>query len=354
MNAFKRKTFGVIMAGGSGTRFWPKSTPDRPKQFLSLNPKRPGVSLIQETAERLRGVGVDDLVVLTTRRLQGLVREHLGEEADVLAEPQARNTAACLYWAAVTLVENHGDPVMVVVPSDQSVQQVERWTAAVRTARAWVEERSDLVTMGVVPTRPETGFGYLRIAERTSSDVCPVQAFVEKPSIERAEEYLRSGSYLWNAGMFVFRARVLLEAFAALAPEYPAAWKAAGGDVDRFFSECPRLSIDVAVFEKAKNVMTVPLDCGWDDLGNWMAIEGLARRNVKDAEQADVGVVLAGTALGVDARRNIIDVPGKTVALVGVHDLIVVESDGVLLIASKEASQKVREVSERASRPRTL
>jgi len=337
----------VVMAGGSGTRFWPRSTSRRPKQLLTFGKSR--LSLLGQTLARFDGlVRSDRRLVVTTEALRPAI-ESEARGVRVLGEPEGRNTAPCIYWAARSVAAQDPEAVMLVMSADHHVGDPESFRRTVAAAAAWAASHDDLITLGVTPTRPETGYGYLRLGEPLGGGCVRVAAFVEKPDRERAAEFVRSGGYLWNSGTFVWRAAAILSAFDRLAPEMREAWEAAGGDVARAYPRMPRISIDYAVMEKADNVVAFPLDCGWEDVGSWGSLEALA--GTLGARRPG-GTLLGGELLAVQAEGNIVDTPGKLVALLGVNDLIVVEQDGALLIARKDMAQEVRQVVEQVKRLR--
>jgi mannose-1-phosphate guanylyltransferase len=342
----------VVMAGGSGTRFWPRSTSRRPKQLLAFGPPDDAGArrtLLARTLERFDGlVSNDRRIVVTTAALRDAIA-HEAPAVTVLAEPQGRNTAPCIFWAARTVAERDPDGVMLVMSADHFVSDVDAFRRTVGAAVERARGHDDLVTLGVKPTRPETGYGYLRLGESLGDGCFRVAEFVEKPPRAAAETYWRGGSYLWNSGMFAWRARVVLAAFDRCLPEMATLWDAGGGDPSIVYPTVPATSIDYGVMEKTGNVVTFPLDCGWEDVGSWASLDTLG-----DAlhARAPGGTVLAGEVLAVQSERNVIDVPGKLVALLGVNDLIVVEQDGALLVASKDRAQDVRLVVDEVKKRR--
>lgn len=343
--------FLVVMAGGSGTRFWPKSTLTQPKQLLSFHPK--GLPLLVETLRRFEAwIPPERRFVLTTYALQAAVEDLLATHkigARLLLEPQSRNTAPCLYWAARVLAEQDPEAVMLVMPSDHYIGDVPTFLKGVQQAAAWAAHGSDLVTLGVSPTRAETGYGYLKIRSTEQAELSPeppfrVLSFVEKPSLPRANEFFESKNYLWNAGMFVWKVSTLLQAFDQHLPEMRRAWEAHAGDLDQAYAQMPATSIDYGIMEKANRVVTFPLHCAWDDLGSWASLESMA--DILGIRQGE-NVVLSGELVAsLYSYGNIIDLPGKKVALLEVQDLILVESGNQYLIASKKAAQRVRAVVE--------
>lgn len=341
--------FLVIMAGGSGTRFWPKSTSRRPKQLLSFGREERGgdsPTLLERTLERFDGlVPRARRLIVTTRALEGVVAAQAAS-ARVLAEPQGRNTAPCVYWAAREVAERDPRGVMLVMPADHHIARPAEFLETVAAAARWAATRDDLVTLGVRPDRPETGYGYLRMGPRvTEGSPCQrVEAFVEKPGLDAARRFLEAGNYLWNGGMFLWRAEVILREFDEHMPEMKAAWETAGGKVDEAYPRMTATSIDFGIMEKAKRVVGFPLNCGWDDLGSWTSLEAMA-----DSLRArhPAGVVLGGEVVAIDATGNIVDAPGRLTALLGVRDLIIVEHGGALLVADKSRAQDIRLIVER-------
>lgn len=339
----------VIMAGGSGTRFWPKSTSKRPKQLLSFSQNGP--TLLKQTLDRFEGLVPSDeshRMIVTTQ----LLREACAQEArgvNVLAEPQGRNTAPCVYWAARDIAAKDPKGIMLVMPADHYIAKPESFAATIREAARWASEHDDLVTLGVTPTRPETGYGYLRIGAGISGNAKHVDAFVEKPNLEKARQFVSAGNYLWNGGMFLWRAEVILKAFDQLMPEMRREWDAASGKVEQAYPRLTATSIDYGIMEKAENVVSFALDCGWDDLGSWTSLEEMA--DVLRA-RTEGGVATGGEILAVESTGNIVDAPGKLVALLGAKDLIVVEAGGVILVADKNRAQDIKLVVDQVKKRR--
>lgn len=340
--------FLVIMAGGSGTRFWPKSTSKRPKQLLAF--QEGGPTLLAQTLSRFDGVvPADQRLIVTTESLGSACSEQAGPKVEILAEPRGRNTAPCVYWAARAVAARDPRGILLVMPSDHYIPKLESFRKTVSEAIAWAESHDDLVALGVRPSRPETGYGYLKIGDKLTGGASKVAAFVEKPDLKKAEEFIRAGNYLWNGGMFVWRADVILRAFDEFMPEMKQAWESSGGKVAECYPKMTATSIDYGVMEKAKNVVSFVLDCGWDDLGSWTSLEGLA--DVLDARR-EGGVVTGGELLAVESRGNIVDAPGRLVAMLGVDDLIVVEHGQAILVAHKDRAQDIRLIVEQIKKQR--
>ena len=344
--------YSVILAGGSGTRFWPASRARRPKQLLALGPS--DESLMRETVRRVAPLSPPERVLIATgKRLLDATRKALPElpETAFLGEPQAKNTAPCIGWAASIAHRRDPDAVVMVLPSDQHVGDEAAFLSALR--QALVSARAGVITtVGIQPTRPETGYGYIEVGDAVADGVAQVVRFVEKPDTPKAQEYFRSGRYVWNSGMFFFRAKDMLEALREHAPEISSGLRAIqeaaarGGDAEaaateEAFEGFPSISIDYAVMERAKRLHVVPADFGWSDLGSWQSAWELSEKDAANNAVPD------GTVL-VDARGNLVSTSaaadGKLVALVGVEGLVVVDTGDALLVMPRERSQDVRAV----------
>lgn len=348
-----RDLYVVIMAGGTGTRFWPLSRKQRPKQFLSLFDEG---SLLQETWVRAVGVAGDAnrVWVVTSRSYEDLTCEQLPDlvEGNLLLEPQARNTAPCLAWAATELAARAPDSVMLVLPADHVIHDLRGFGMAVGAAAAAAREHRALVTFGVPPRYAETGYGYVEVGDsiETEADIprVPVQrvaSFREKPDLETAKRYVDAGSFLWNSGMFVWRTDVLLDELDVHLPDArEAAARMVEADTleaaDSAYGAMPATSIDYGVMEKAANVACVRAPFDWSDVGSWAALRELLGGDPD-------GNVAHGKLVTLDARRNMVHAPGEVVALLGVDDLAVVRAGGVLLVAGLERSQDIKALRER-------
>ncbi len=339
----------VIMAGGSGTRLWPLSRAGFPKQFLVLSGK---TSLFQQAAARLQGLAGPDFdvrapLVVGNEEHRFLVldqlREIRTEPAAVLLEPVGRNTAPAVTLAALQAAEDGTDPVLVVTPADQTVTDAAAFTAALARAVQAAAEGA-IVILGVTPDRPETGYGYVR------TDGERVAQFVEKPNLATAEQYLASGGYFWNAGMFVLRASAWLAALQRFRPDIlgacRAAWAARSSDASFVrpgkgeFAAVPAESVDYAVMEKCPGVLDIrmePLAAGWNDLGAWEAVWQVAP---KDAN----GNASTGDAIVNDSHNTLVHATSRLVSVVGMDDVVVVETPDAVLVASREKSQDVKNI----------
>ena len=336
----------VILAGGSGTRFWPLSRSRRPKQLLPLASDRP---LVADTAARLAGLArYEDTLTICGAAHADAIRAMLPEaaRAGVVVEPAARNTAPAIGLAATIVAASDPTGVLLVLPSDHAVLDLPAFHATVRKAVA-IAAKGPLVTIGVKPTRPETGFGYIRVGAPLAGGGNAVSAFVEKPDRERAEQYLADGNYLWNAGMFAFRADRILEELRAHLPECAEALERIAPEVGtpafadavaQHFPGCPSISIDYAVMEKARSIAVVPATFTWSDLGSFASLP-----DVREADEG--GNVTSGDVMLFDAVQNVVlGQADKPVAMVGVNDLIVVDAGDALLVCRRDRAQDIRRV----------
>ncbi|MGE0641134.1 MAG: mannose-1-phosphate guanylyltransferase [Thermoanaerobaculia bacterium] len=336
----------IVLAGGSGTRFWPASRRRRPKQLLPLDGER---SLLQATIDRLAPlVPVERIWISTTAALADEIARHLPEidRARILVEPAGRNTAPAIGWALLGLPPEARDRgAVAVLPSDHRIADAAAFREALATAAAEVERHDRLFALGVVPRFAETGFGYLEIGPALAGDsgVRRVVRFTEKPDRETAERFVRGGAHLWNAGMFVFRGARLLELLHVHAPELARGLDAIAAQPERaaeLYLELPASSIDYALMEKLEDLVTVPLDCGWNDLGSWDALAGVL------ATDAD-GNAAHGDAVVVDGSGNLTYAEEGTIAVLGLSDIVVVRSGKAVLVAPRAASQEVRKIVDR-------
>lgn len=352
----------VILAGGSGTRFWPASRRLRPKQLLPLGPGS-SESLIRATVRRLEQmVPPERTLIATGAHLVEATRRELPwlPESSFLAEPRARNTAPCIAWATQRIARRDPDALVMVLPSDQHAGDEARFREVLQRALA-AAEAGPITTVGIVPTRPETGYGYIEVGDARAPGLHRVVRFVEKPDAPTAREYLASGRYLWNSGMFFFRAREMLRAVRQHLPKLAdelerleAATEAQSRTaVEDFFESVESVSIDYGVMEREGELDVVSGDFGWSDLGSWESAWEVAPKD-PSGNVAPEGSVL------VSARNNLVaDLTSaggagkKIVALVGVEDLCVVETDDALLVMRRERSQDVREVVAELERRRS-
>ncbi|MBK7835846.1 MAG: mannose-1-phosphate guanylyltransferase [Gemmatimonadetes bacterium] len=325
----------VILAGGVGSRFWPLSTPTRPKQLLPLIDAQP---LLRNTVDRLLPLADPDrILILTNASLVEPIHALLPEipRENLIAEPKPAGTAAALAWAASVIAKRDGDEaVMLSVHADWAIGDAPGFRAALERAATVAEAQHALVTVGVVPSRPDPGFGYIRPGEALDGGGQRVAQFVEKPTRERAAEMVRDG-YLWNSGIFVWRVGDFLGEVRAHTPEVAPALADAHGEITRFFATVKSISVDVGVLERTDNVVVIPGSFGWDDVGTWAA---LARVRTHDA----AGNAANGPVHLVDARDNVVQAEGNDVVLYGVQDLVVVVRDGLTLVTTTERAADLK------------
>jgi mannose-1-phosphate guanylyltransferase/mannose-6-phosphate isomerase len=343
----------LILAGGSGTRFWPLSRKSNPKQLLALEGER---SLLRETVERLRPlVEPEDVWVCTTAALAERVRQDLPEvpPGQILAEPQGRNTAPAIGWSIRSMPEEARRGVVAVLPADHRMGDPAAFRETLERAGRVVEREDRVMTLGVVPRWAETGYGYLELEPEIGPEgVRRVRRFVEKPSPENAARFVAAGNYLWNAGIFLFRGTTLLAILERLQPELAQGLEEIANVSDsperlaELYGRLPSDSIDYAVMEKLDGISTLPLDCGWSDLGSWEALDEVLPRD-------EAGNTGRGDRLAVDAHGNLLFADAGTIAVLGVEGLVVVRTGDAVLVCPKSRSQEVKKlVSELAARGR--
>ena len=345
------KITAVIMAGGRGERFWPKSRTNYPKQFLSLTAD--GETMIQKTVNRISPlVSAEDVFVVTNKMYLELVSEQLPDipSENVIAEPAARNTAPCIGLAAGIIRKKYGeDTIMLVLPSDHLIKSNSIFIDTLKQAVRAAEHEQNLVTIGITPAYPETGYGYINFSvNETENGVYNVIRFVEKPDTEKAKEYVNSGEYLWNSGMFVWKASSILANIEKHLPDIYEGLENITKDfgtenfnetLEREFPLLRSESIDFGIMEKADNIYTIPGNFGWDDVGSWLALERINPTN-------EYGNVITGDVVSVNTRNTTILGGKKLIATIGLENIVVVDTDDALLICSKNSTQDVKKVIE--------
>lgn len=341
----------VVLAGGTGTRFWPRSRAMRPKQLLSLVGDE---ALLNVTLKRFKSwIPADHCVVLTTKQLEQPVKESIKniEGVSVLCEPEGRNTAPCIVMAMEWIRAKDPKALVVFVPADHWITETSEYIQTMKLAAKAADERKMLVTVGIQPTRPETGFGYIKSGNLISDSAYEVKRFVEKPSKEVAETMVQSPEYLWNAGMFVWSTEVFFSELEKYGVEFlqpfqsyrEALARGETGEKELLldYAKSSAISIDYALLEKSKNVAVVPGgNFGWNDLGSFVAFDEVY-------EKSEGGVARAKNVISIDSVANIIDCPGKTVALLGVTDMVIVDTGDVILVATKDRAQEVKKFVDR-------
>jgi mannose-1-phosphate guanylyltransferase len=334
------------MAGGVGSRFWPASTSKTPKQFLDI--LGTGQSLIQQTYERFQFVcEPDSFLIVTNEDYKDIVMEQLPElkEDQVLTEPMMRNTAPCIAYAAYKIAAIDNEANLIVTPADHLILKQKEFETTVNSAIDHISEYDDLVTLGIKPTRPDTGYGYIEY-EAGSDRLQTVKQFREKPNLSTAEGFVESGNFAWNSGMFFWSLATILEAFEKHLPLVKKCFDvysdkfmnhSEGEVIDKLYNDCPAISIDFGIMEKADNVKVIEADIGWSDLGTWGSVYDVSE---KDANQ---NVIISGKALLENASGNVINLtPEKVAILQDVQDLIIVETKDALLISSKKSEQNIK------------
>ena len=341
----KNSTYCVIMAGGVGTRFWPNSRKSKPKQFLNI--MGTDKSFIRATYERfLPLVPSENFLVVTNQIYKEQVLEHIPEldESQILCEPIGRNTAPCIAYAAYRLKKNDPDAQMIVTPADHLILNEVEFHSVIRECQAFVEENDALMTVGIKPSRPETGYGYIQ--KSNTDTISRVKSFIEKPNLELAQTFVECGEFFWNAGIFIWKVKSIIQAFEKYLPEHHALFSSIVGDLGtpreaeaimQVFSESKSISIDYGVMEKAENVYVRCSDFGWSDVGTWGSVYQLTRKDAYANARSHDGCYLYNT------RNSIISIPKDKIAVVnGLKDYIIVDTDDVLLICPRSEEQIIK------------
>jgi mannose-1-phosphate guanylyltransferase/mannose-6-phosphate isomerase len=342
----------VILAGGSGTRLWPLSTPSFPKQFLPLPS---GLSMIQETMARVAPiVKPQQFWVVTGKSMADLVQEHLPTvpTGHILREPMGRNSAPAIAWAAATIAQEDPDAIMAIFSADAVITEVETLQQTLKLAYQ-LAEQGKLVTIGIQPTAPETGYGYIRFADEISDDfgyhAFQVDRFVEKPDLTTAQSYLDDGHYVWNAGIFIWSVKAILAEFSKHLPEMVeqiqsiiAAAPAGSSNttLDTLWPTLQSISIDYGILERAQNLVVIPAQLGWNDVGNWEQYGALFPAD-------NLGIRAVGTHIGLGSQNVIVyNNTARRIYTIGMEDVIIVEMDDMTVICHKTHVQRVKELAE--------
>lgn len=341
----------LIMAGGKGERFWPRSRVNRPKQFIDVTGC--GKTMIQLTVERILPLTEpENVYVVTNEMYHSLVREQLPyiPEKNILCEPAARNTAPCIGLGAIYSLRSRGDSVMMVLPSDHLIKYPDLFRKALQDGIGIAEHGQKLVTIGIMPDCPETGYGYIKKASINAEyKAWPVERFVEKPDRETAEKYLASGEYFWNSGMFIWKASTFLSAMERYMPDvykHLINIKESIGSLEEHsvlqeeFLEMRSESVDYGIMEKAEDIYVIPGKFGWDDVGSWLAVERIKERD----ENRNV---ISGNVIETGTSNCIIEASDKLIAAVGLQGIVVVDSEDVTLIGAKEHMGDIKKVLEK-------
>lgn len=345
-------TYGVIMAGGDGTRFWPLSRQKTPKQLLNLTGN--GL-MVNEAIDRLSYIVAKKNIFIVTNaiQLESMLKATEGRVCPdhILSESSARNTAACIGYAAVEIVKKYGDGIMIITPSDHYIKDTASFTRILNTAVKIAEQQNKLITIGIQPTFPSTGFGYIKFDKDTTGDAKQVVEIREKPDEEKAREYVDSKEYVWNSGMFIWKASLILDKFKAFVPDIYEELSRIGevmgtiderAEIDRIYLGIRKISIDYAIMEPAAlngDVLVIPGEFGWSDVGNWDMMDALQE------EDAD-GNIRIGDILAVNTTNSMLYSSGKMIAVVGMDNLVVVEAPDAIMICRKDKAQDVKLIVE--------
>lgn len=340
-----------IMAGGVGSRFWPKSRNSFPKQFIDI--LGTGSSLLQLTYNRFRKlVEVENIFIVTNDDYSELVLQQLPEltSKNLICEPSRNNTAPCIAYTAFKLYNQDPDALMVVVPSDHLILKESEYLVIIEKATEFATKEESLVTLGIKPTRPDSGYGYIQYDSKENLEFYPVTSFREKPDKETAQQYLESGNFLWNAGMFIWRTSTVIEALKRHSPDIYEIFNRGVSYyntdsekvfIDKNYPACPNISIDFALMEKATNVFTIPADIGWSDLGTWNSLYEVCEKD--DNENALIGVTNSDLSSTTSCIINVDS--NKLVVINGLNDFIVVDNDNALLIYPREQEQSIKAIT---------
>jgi len=343
--------YAIIMAGGIGSRFWPISRTSHPKQFIDI--LGTGKTLIQNTYDRfLKVCPKENIYVVTNEIYTDLVKKQLPDMGDdqILTEPVMRNTAPCIAYGSFKIESMNPDAAIVVAPSDHLILDEGAFVSTIEKSLKVASENNCLITLGIKPSRPDTGYGYIQYTDISlKNDFFKVKTFTEKPTLEIAKTFLQSGDFLWNAGIFVWSARAIVEAFNQYLPdmyeifaESRPVYNTTGekNHIHKTYQQCTNISIDYGIMEKADNVYVLPSEFGWSDLGTWASIYELAEK-----DYVGNAVIPSEKVIMYDSSNCMVNVPAeKLVILQGLHDYIVVEANNTLLICPRDQEQNVKKV----------
>lgn len=346
-----KNNYALIMAGGVGSRFWPVSRTTYPKQFLDV--LGTGKSLIQNTFERFKKiVPIENIYILTNENYFDLVKEQLPELIDnqIIGEPIMRNTAPCIAYGCYKIKQLNKDAQIVVAPSDHLILETENFVNIINKALVASKDCQCLITLGIKPSRPDTGYGYIQYSEETITDnLHRVKTFTEKPSLEIAQTFLESGDFLWNSGIFIWSVKEIIKAFDAYLPDMSEIFRDGKSHynsnsekefIQTAFQKCTNISIDYGIMEKANNVYVMPAEFGWSDLGTWASVYDLA-----DKDYVGNAVINPEKVMMYNSSNCMVNVPkNKLVILNGLHDFIVVESNNMLMICPRSEEQHVKQI----------
>jgi mannose-1-phosphate guanylyltransferase len=348
-----KNNYCVIMAGGIGSRFWPLSKNEKPKQFIDI--LGTGKTLLQQTFERFKSIcAVENIFIVTNRRYKELIFSQVPEvlHENVLMEPLRRNTAPCIAYANYSILQKNKDANIIVAPSDHLILNDQEFKRVILHALQFSKQNDALLTLGIKPNRAETGYGYIQInninkKNTESSEITKVKTFTEKPDFDMAKVFFESGEFYWNSGIFIWSISAITKAFETYLPDVNEIFKKGLSEtpvafsddfIDKAYAECRNISIDYGIIEKAKNVFVLCADFGWSDLGTWGS---LYENSTKDEFSNSI---IGENILTYDTKECIINISDNKLAVIqGLKDFIVVESEGILLICKKKDEQKIRQ-----------
>ncbi len=340
----------LIMAGGKGTRFWPLSTEEKPKQFLSLIGED---TMIRMTVERIKPIiPIERIFICTGEKYVELVKEQLPEIPleNIIVEPEGRNTAPCIALSALIMKRRFNDVNMLVLPSDHLIRKEEKFREIVLEGNNYIlEHKSAIITLGIKPNRPETGYGYIKFNKHDieNKNIIKVEKFVEKPNLELAEKYILDGSYLWNGGMFLWEANNIINQIKKFAPSIYYALKdiehvdnrILQKVIDKNYKNTEAISIDYAVLEKSEDIFVIPSDIEWDDIGTWKSVE---RYKPKDMDNN----IINGNVRVIDSKSNIAINSNKKIVMIGIEDIMTLETEDTIFIVNKEHMDNLKDYKE--------
>lgn len=342
-----KNRYCVVMCGGVGSRFWPYSRNAMPKQFIDFFGT--GRSLLQMTIDRIRPlVPTENIILMTNEQYAPIIAEQLPEidRRQILLEPARRNTAPCIAWAAHHIHAINPDALIMVTPSDHLILKTEEFQRTAREAFDFICDHDALLTMGIKPNHPETGYGYIQVGEAVRDDFRKVKTFTEKPNLELAEVFLKSGEFYWNSGMFFWSARSILDALKTFAPDINSIFEAGCATmghpeeqrfINAHYPSCRNISIDFAIMEHAPNVYVECVDLGWSDLGTWGSLYDNSPKN------SDGNVTQRCKTMMINSRNNVVAIKGdKVLVASGLNDYIIADVDDALLIVPKSEEQKIK------------
>ncbi|MGA1825577.1 MAG: mannose-1-phosphate guanylyltransferase [bacterium] len=343
--------YAVIIAGGQGTRFWPRSRKKNPKQLLNITGEG---SLIQQTTARIKKfIPPENILIVTGKQYGSQIQQHIPEikPEHILEEPRGRNTAAALSLASIFLLHHYKDPTMVVLPADHSIRNNILFINHLQDACYLARKHSCLVTLGVKPTHPETGYGYIMKGEKISDEKGEafwVNEFTEKPDKKRAKEFVESDNYLWNSGMFIWQARVFWQKIRELMPDYYQRFDSLkqrlgtssyNEFLDTVYQNIESVSVDIGIMERAEKVLVIPVDIGWNDVGSWTALDQIS-------DHDNYNNIVRGRHIPIDTHNSIIESvnENKLVATIGIDNVIIVDTEDVLLVCHKDHAQDIKKI----------